>query len=95
MKKEKSLTKSRLRIIALRPITPVNCDENVMAMVRSIQKKVFGSDWMYFYSGYKLTDIPDMVCGDDGDMLPALLGRNSCQRIISVHCFPSGRTITS
>jgi len=71
MKKEKSLTKSRLRIIALRPITPVNCDENVMAMVRSIQKKVFGSDWMYFYSGYKLTDIPDMVCGDDGDMLPA------------------------
>ena len=71
MKEEKSQTKSRLRIIALRPITPVNCDENVMAMVRSIQKKVFGSDWMYFYSGYKLTDIPDMVCGDDGDMLPA------------------------
>ena len=71
MKKEKSLTKSRLRIIAIRPITPMNYDDNVIARVRSIQKKVFGSNWMYFYSGYKLTDIPDMDCGDDGDMLPA------------------------
>lgn len=71
MKEERSQTKSRLRIIALRPITPVNCDENVMAKVRSIQKKVFGTGWMYFYSSYKLTDIPDMDCGDDGDMLPA------------------------
>ena len=71
MIKEKQQKKSRLRIIALRPITPVNCDENVMGRVRSIQKKVFGSDWMYFYSGYKLTDIPNMDCGDDGEMLPA------------------------
>lgn len=49
MKKEKQQTKPRLTIIALRPITPVNCDENVMARVRNIQKKVFGAGWMYFY----------------------------------------------
>lgn len=51
------MAKSRFRIIALRPITPCGRDEATIARVRSIQKKVFGEDWMYFYSGYKLTDI--------------------------------------
>lgn len=52
------MTKSRFRIIALRPITPNGRDADTLARVRSIQKKVYGSDWMYFYGGYKLTDIP-------------------------------------
>lgn len=52
------MTKSRFRIIALRPITPSGRDEKVLARVRSIQKKVYGADWMYFYGGHKLTDVP-------------------------------------
>ena len=63
------MTKSRFRIIALRPITPVGKDEETIARVKSIQKKVFGKDWLYFFDGYKLTDIPDAVAGDE-DMQP-------------------------
>ena len=51
------MAKSRFRIIALRPITPQGRDDATIARVRSIQKKVFGEDWVYFYGGYKLTDI--------------------------------------
>ena len=63
------MTKSRFRIIALRPITPVGKDEETIARVKSIQKKVFGKEWLYFFDGYKLTDIPDAVAGDE-DMQP-------------------------
>lgn len=35
------MPKSRFRIIALRPITPNGCDEETLARVRSIQKKVY------------------------------------------------------
>ena len=61
--------KSRFRIIALRPITPKGKDDETLARVMSIQKKVFGEEWLYFFEGYKLTDIPDAVAGDD-DMQP-------------------------
>lgn len=63
------MAKSRFRIIALRPITPVGKDEETIARVKSIQKKVFGKDWLYFFDGYRLTDIPDGVAGDE-DMQP-------------------------
>ena len=63
------MAKSRFRIIALRPITPDGKDEGTIARVKSIQKKVFGKDWLYFFEGYKLTDIPDAVAGDE-DMQP-------------------------
>lgn len=52
------MSKSRFRIIALRSITPIGRDEKTLARVRSIQKKVFGANWLYFYKGYKLTDVP-------------------------------------
>ena len=39
------MAKSRFRIIALRPITPVGKDEETIARVKSIQKKVFGKEW--------------------------------------------------
>lgn len=61
--------KTRFRIIALRPITPEGKDDEAMARVRSIQKKVFGMGWLYFFQGYSLTDIPDAIAGDT-DMQP-------------------------
>jgi len=63
------MAKSRFRIIALRPITPQGRDEATIARVRSIQKKVFGEDWMYFYGGYKLTDIENGQA-DEYDVQP-------------------------
>lgn len=50
------MPKSRFRIIAIRPITPTTKDEDILRRVRSIQKKVFGAEWLYFYSGYKLNE---------------------------------------
>lgn len=63
------MAKSRFRIIALKPITPEGNDGDTMARVKSIQKKVFGEDWLYFFDGYKLTDLPNGLAGDD-DMQP-------------------------
>lgn len=63
------MAKSRFRIIALKPITPEGQDKDTIARVKSIQKKVFGEDWLYFFDGYKLTDMPDGLAGDD-DMQP-------------------------
>lgn len=50
------MSKSRFRIIALRPITPSLVSNSDLEMVKSIQKKVFGSSWLYFYRGYRLID---------------------------------------
>lgn len=63
------MAKSRFRIIALRPITPECKDEETISRVKSIQKKVFGGGWLYFFDGYKLKDIPDALAGDE-DMQP-------------------------
>ena len=63
------MAKSRFRIIALKPITPEGQDKDTIARVKSIQKKVFGEDWLYFFDGYKLTDMSDGLAGDD-DMQP-------------------------
>ena len=63
------MPKSRFRIIALRPITPECKDEETISRVKSIQKKVFGGGWLYFFDGYKLEDIPDALAGDE-DMQP-------------------------
>lgn len=63
------MAKSRFRIIALKPITPEGNDGDTLARVKSIQKKVFGEDWLYFFDGYKLTDLPNGLAGDD-DMQP-------------------------
>lgn len=51
------MSKSRFRIIALRPITPNPVTPEELSMVKTIQKKVYGSEWLYFYRGYKLTDV--------------------------------------
>lgn len=51
------MSKSRFRIIAIRPITPIGKDDDLIAKVKSIQKKVFGKGWLYFYDGYHLEDI--------------------------------------
>lgn len=63
------MAKSRFRIIALRPITPKGRDEETIAKVKGIQKKVFGKEWMYFYSGYKLKDVENGVA-DKYDVQP-------------------------
>lgn len=63
------MPKSRFRIIAMRPITPEHVDDDTLNRVKSIQKKVYGMGWLYFYEGYHLTDVPNAVAGDD-DMLP-------------------------
>lgn len=63
------MAKSRFRIIALRPITPKGRDEETIAKVKGIQKKVFGKEWMYFYSGYKLKDVENGVA-DEYDVQP-------------------------
>ena len=63
------MAKSRFRIIALRPITPKGRDEGTIAKVKGIQKKVFGKEWMYFYSGYKLKDVENGVA-DEYDVQP-------------------------
>lgn len=64
------MDKSRFRIIALRPITPSRCDEETMSRIKGIQKKVFGADWMYFYDGYELTDMPDSDFDEKGNPRP-------------------------
>lgn len=63
------MAKSRFRIIALRPITPQGRDEATIARVKGIQKKVFGKDWMYFYSGYRLDDVKNGIA-DEYDVQP-------------------------
>lgn len=63
------MAKSSFRIIAVRPITPIRRDDETIARVKSIQKKAFGNDWMYFYGGYHLTDIPKAVA-DEYDLQP-------------------------
>ena len=63
------MAKSSFRIIAVRPITPIRQDDETIARVKSIQKKAFGNDWMYFYGGYHLTDIPKAVA-DEYDLQP-------------------------
>ena len=60
------MVKSRFRIIALRPITPKGRDEETIAKVKGIQKKVFGKEWMYFYRGYKLKDVKTGVADEYG-----------------------------
>lgn len=50
------MAKSRFRIIALRPITPKYVTDEELAVVKTIQKKVYGSSWLYFYRGYELSD---------------------------------------
>lgn len=58
------MAKSSFRIIAVRPITPLGRDDETIAKVKSIQKKAFGNDWMYFYGGYHLTDVPNGVADE-------------------------------
>lgn len=61
-----NVSKNHFRIIAIRPITPpqkITEDDNVMRQVHSIQKAVFGKEWLYLYSGYHFTDI-DLVHSD-------------------------------
>lgn len=50
------MSKSRFRIIALKPITPQCVTDEELNMVKAIQKKVYGSSWLYFYRGYELQD---------------------------------------
>ena len=50
------MAKSRFRLIALLPIMPQYADEDLLAKVRSIQKKTFGKGWMYFSNGYEVED---------------------------------------
>lgn len=59
------MAKSRFRIIALRPITPKDVTDEELDIVKSIQKKVYGSSWLYFYRGYKLQD-NDVLNGKSG-----------------------------
>ena len=59
------MAKSRFRIIALRPITPKCVKDEELNMVKAMQKKVFGSSWLYFYRGYKLQD-NDVLNGKSG-----------------------------
>ena len=56
-KENKNMGKSRFRIIAVRPITPQVDEEVVMKQVHSIQKAVYGKEWLYLYNGYKLVDV--------------------------------------
>ncbi|HJH70266.1 MAG TPA: AAA family ATPase [Bacteroidaceae bacterium] len=58
------MAKSRFRIIALRPITPKDVTDEELKIVKSIQKKVFGSSWLYFYRGYELKDTLDSKNGE-------------------------------
>lgn len=60
------MEKSRFRIIALRPIIPKGRDDETLAKVKGIQKKVFGMEWMYFYNGYKLNDVENGVADEYG-----------------------------
>lgn len=64
------MAKSRFRIIALRPITPQNVDDDTLSKVKSIQKKVFGKGWMYFYQGYKLSDADSQTDTANSETLP-------------------------
>lgn len=60
------MAKSRFRIIALRPITPKDVTDEELDIVKSIQKKAYGSSWLYFYRGYELKDAFDVKNGDLG-----------------------------
>lgn len=54
------ISQNHFRIISIRPITPpqkITEDENVMKQVHSIQKAVYGKEWLYLYKGYKFVDI--------------------------------------
>lgn len=56
----------QFKLIAIRPITPENVDEDALMQVRAIQKKIFGRGWLYFYAGYELFDAPGAFNGENG-----------------------------
>lgn len=54
------ISKNHFRIIAIRPITPPqmeNSTDEVRGRIHSIQKAVFGKEWLYLYNGYHFTDV--------------------------------------
>lgn len=50
------MAKSRFRLIAFNAITPQFVDDDTIAHVKAMQKKIYNRGWLYFGDGYKLKD---------------------------------------
>lgn len=64
---------NRIRLIAIRPITPENVSGEEMTSALAIQKKIAGSDWLYFHQRYKLLDIRTAVNNNEKNNYGACL----------------------